>query len=125
MIKTNLNFSPNKKCHILKNAEPDLGFNSLGAPTTPDAVSNSADSVFEARVIFETSPSHIRLFDLTGPKLDEFIQKVDLLEILDSREKLIIKNQIERCRRDKLEMQCPVFFTIEKATAFLAGGDGS
>ncbi len=103
----------------------DLGFNSLGAPTTPEAVSISADSVFEARVIFEASPSHIRLFDLTGPKLDEFIQKVDLLEILDSREKLIIKNQIERCRRDKLEMQCPVFFTIEKATAFLAGGDGS
>lgn len=63
--------------------------------------------------------------DLTNTKLGDADLRTDIIEKLDSIEKVVVKKQIEHCFREKIEKQCPVYFTIEKVTAFLAGGDGT
>jgi hypothetical protein len=103
----------------------ELGFQKLESSSTPAAVKKTADSVFEVRLVYEADPNKIVVMDLTDPKFKDIDQKVDAVTKLDANEKTVIKNQIQRCRRDGIDKQCPVFFTMEKATAFLVGGDGS
>lgn len=103
----------------------ELGFKTLSETNVPDAIKKTADSTFEARVVYENSPADVAVIDLTDPKMSDADQKIDAIDKLDASEKVVIKKQFERCRREKIERQCPVYFTIEKATAFLAGGDGT
>lgn len=101
------------------------GFKNINAPSTSTMLNSTSESVFEVRILSEDSVDKINVFNLTDPKLQGFEQKISSGAGLSPQELISINKQVERCRRDKIEKECPVLFTIEKATAFLAGGDGS
>lgn len=102
-----------------------LGFKRLSDPATPDFLKKAARSVFEIRTLSAESPNDLTQLDLTDPKLKNVEAKIDANQDWDDKEKLIIKKQIQACRRNGSEKECVVFFTIEKSTGFLAGYDGS
>lgn len=103
----------------------ELGFKRLSDPSTPASLKVASNSVFEVRSISEDNVADLRTLDLTDPKFANFDDKIDSISELDANEKVVVKKQIENCRRHGNEKECTVFFGIEKGTAFLAGGDGS
>lgn len=103
----------------------ELGFKRLTDPSTPSILKKAAQSVYEIRSLSGDSADDLRQFDLTDPKYADIETKIDGIRELDDKEKLIIKKQIQVCRRNGSEKECLVFFSIEKGTAFLAGDDSS
>lgn len=105
----------------------ELGFKTLQDASAPFFVEDVSKSVYKVQIVSEDSPNDIRVFDLASDEFKAFEAKVNSLpkEQLSSQEKITVLKQIERCKRDHLEKQCPILLTFERATAFLAGGDGS
>lgn len=104
-----------------------LGFNSINESSTPFILHKSASSVFKVEIVSEDQMSDLRVFDLQSDEFKVFESKMTSMneEMLSAHERVTILRQIERCKRDKIEKACPIMLTFERATAFLAGGDGS
>ncbi len=105
----------------------ELGFKTLTDKSTPLNIKKAAESVYEVRIPSADSPEDVTFFDLDGPEFKAFRKKMaDLPESsLSKQERTVVEKQIEYCRKEKNEKQCALFLTIERGTAFLAGGDGS
>lgn len=102
----------------------ELGFRTVDS-SAPANVAAAADSVFEIRMATEKSASDVRAIDLTNPAFANADERVDKMTFLDGLGKQVVHRQIANCRTRKIESMCPVMFSIEKATGFLVGGDGS
>ena len=102
----------------------NLGFHRLDS-STPTQLSLVADSVFEVRMPGGDSKGAVSILDLTSPTLQNIGARIDRDPDLDALGKIVAKKQIENCRRERIETHCPVSHLMVKATAFIAGGDGS
>ncbi len=103
----------------------ELGFKRLTDQSTPSFLKQAATSVFEVRSLSEDKVEDITVIDLTDPKYVDMETKIDGIAALDDKEKLIVKRQIQNCKKNGSEKACSLFFTIERGTAFLAGQDGA
>jgi hypothetical protein len=104
-----------------------LGFKALKSSSTPPFLNSVSQSVFEVLVPSAPSPEDVLFFNLNSPEFEQFKNRMASLpeSAISKQERIVVEKQIENCRREKQEKQCGLFLTIEKATAFLAGGDGS
>jgi hypothetical protein len=105
----------------------ELGFKTLKDLSTSVSLAEAANSTFRVEIVSEDSPRDVKIFDLASDEFKDFESKINSMpsEQISQPEKVTVIKQIERCKRDHLESKCPLFLTFERATAFLAGGDGS
>jgi hypothetical protein len=105
--------------------QTELGFKRLSDLSTPENIKKASESVFEVRVPEARDLSDVTVVDLTDPRMVDFESKIAGItpsDKIDEKEKIVILSQIKNCRKSPEQTKnCALMFSIQKATAFLAG----